>query len=146
MSFARLIDWIWDSTFRYTAALFIAIGATIMLSLTFAYVTTSRELVSFLDSLIIQESNGIVAQSKQGLLTQYEERLRQDPRRYKPAGLFTPAGTRIAGNIRQWPAGLEVEQVQNQVDIDRVDPDMEMIQPTRAVAQRMQAGNIDVIC
>jgi len=145
LSFARLIDWIWNSTFRYTAALFIAIGATIMLSLTFAYVTTSRELVSFLDSLIIQESNGIVAQSKQGLLTQYEERLRQDPRRYKPAGLFTPAGTRISGNIRQWPAGLEVDQVPIQVDIDRVDPDMQMIQPSRAVARRLADGNIVVV-
>lgn len=145
MSFARLIDWVWNSTLRYTVALFIAIGATIMLSLTFAYVTTSRELVSFLDSLIIQESDGMVAQSKEGLLTQYEERLRQDPRRYKPAGLFTSDGKRISGNIRQWPAGLEVDQKPIQVDIDRSDRDRQMIQPSRAVARRLADGNILVV-
>ncbi|MGE7371199.1 ATP-binding protein [Neorhizobium sp. NPDC001467] len=145
MFFARLTDWIWNSTFRYTVALVVAIGATVMLSLTFAYVTTSRELVSFLDSLIIQESDAMVAQSRQGLLTQYEERLRQDPRRYKPAGLFTADGKRISGNIRQWPAGLEVDQAPIQVDIDRIDPDLRMIQPSRALARRLADGNIVVV-
>ncbi len=145
MFFARLIDWVWNSTFRYTVALFIAIGATIMLSLTFAYVTTSQELVSFLDSLILQESDGMVAQSKEGLLTQYEERLRQDPRRYKPAGLFTAKGERISGSVSKWPAGLEVDQAPIQVDIDRSDQYGEMIQPSRAVARRLADGTIVVV-
>lgn len=145
MFFARLIDRIWNSTFRYTIALFVAIGATIMLSLTFAYVTTSRELVSFLDSLIIQEADEMVAQSKEGHLTQYEERLRQDPRRYKPAGLFSGAGEWLSGNVSKWPAGLEVDQPPIQVDIDRVDPDLQMIQPSRALARRLADGNILVV-
>ncbi|TWF58699.1 sensor histidine kinase [Neorhizobium alkalisoli] len=145
MSSARLIDWIWNSTFRYTVALFAAIAATIMLSLVFAYVTTSRELVSLLDGLIIQESDAIVAQSTEGPLTIYEERLRQDPRRYKPTGLFSASGERISGNIVEWPAGLEVDRAPIQVNIDRFGPDWRMIQPSRALARRLADGRIVVV-
>lgn len=145
MSSARLIDWSWNSSLRYTAALFVATAATIMLSLVFAYVNTSRELVSLLDSLIIQESDAIVNQSKEGRLTHYEERLRQDPRRYKPTGLFTAAGERISGNILQWPAGLDVDRPPIQVDIDRFGPDWKMIQPSRAVARRLANGNVVIV-
>lgn len=141
----RLIDWIWNSTLRYTAVLFVAIAATIMLSLVFAYVNTSRQLVSLLDGLIIQESDSIVAQSKDGQLTNYEERLRQDPRRYKPTGLFAASGERISGNIRQWPAGLEVDHPPIQVDIDRFGPGWQMIQPSRALVRRLANDNIVVV-
>ncbi|MGF9563003.1 ATP-binding protein [Neorhizobium sp. JUb45] len=145
MSFARLIDWVWNSTFRYTVVLFVAIAVAVMASLIFAYVNTSRELVSFLDGLIIQESDSMVAQAKEGHLTQYEERLRQDPRRYKPTGLFAPTGERISGNILRWPAGLEVDQAPIQAEIHRFGPGWKMIQPSRALARRLSDGTILVV-
>jgi signal transduction histidine kinase len=145
LSSARLIDWIWNSTFRYTVALVAAIAAIIMLSLVFAYVNTSRELVSLLDGLIINEADAIVSQSKDGQLTIYEERLRQDPRRYKPTGLFAASGARISGNIFQWPAGLEMDQAPIQVEIDRFGSDWRMIQPSRAVARRLADGKIIIV-
>nr|WP_202033750.1 ATP-binding protein [Agrobacterium larrymoorei] len=116
-----------------------------MLSLVFAYVNTSRELVSLLDGLIIQESDAIVAQSKEGHLTTYDERLRQDPRRYKPTGLFSASGERISGNVLRWPAGLEIDQAPIQVDIDRFGPGWHMVQPSRAVARRLADGKIVVV-
>lgn len=145
MSSARLTEWIWNSTLRYTVVLFVAIAAALMLGLVFAYVNTSRELVSLLDGLILQESNTIVGQSYQGRLTNYQERLRQDPRRYKPSGLFSPSRQRISGNILTWPEGLEVDQPPIQVDISRFGPDWQMVQPSRALARRLADGNIVII-
>lgn len=145
MSSARLIDWIWNSSFRYTVALFVAIAATIMLSLVFAYVNTSKELVSFLDGLIVQEADTIVLQSRDRHLTTYEERLRQDPRRYKPTGLFTASRQRVSGNILEWPAGLDVDRAPIQADIDRFGPGWRMIQPSRALARRLADGNIVIV-
>lgn len=145
MSSARLIDWIWNSTSRYTVALFAAIAATIMLSLVFAYVNTSQALVEQLDGLITQEADTIVDQSQGGQITNYHERLRQDPRRYKPTGLFSEAGVRLSGNIERWPPGLEVGRPPIYVNIDRFGPDWKMIQRSRAVARRLADGTILVV-
>lgn len=145
MSSARLIDWIWNSTSRYTVALFAAIAATIMLSLVFAYVNTSQALVEQLDGLITQEADTILDQSQGGQITNYHERLRQDPRRYKPTGLFSEAGVRLSGNIERWPSGLEVGRPPIYVDIDRFGPGWRMIQRSRAVARRLADGTILVV-
>ncbi len=140
--FARPIDWIRRSAFRYAAALFIAIALTVVLSFSFAYLQTSRELVSQLDSLVLQEADAIVSGSRSDGMQTYEERLRQDPRRVKPTGLFAQDGTRLSGNIQALPPELALDQPPIQVSIIRIDREQPMPQRARAVARRLADGNI----
>jgi signal transduction histidine kinase len=140
--FTRPIEWIWRSSFRYTAALFAAIAATIVLSFSFAYVQTSKELVSQLDSLVLQEAQTILARADAGDLTGYEERLRQDPRRVKPTGMFAADGTRISGNVDKLPPELQTDQPPIQVGIVRIDRDPPVAERARSVARRLPDGRL----
>lgn len=141
----RPLDWIWRSGLRYTAALFIAIAATIVLSLCLAYVQTSRELVSQVDALVLQEAGTILGGANAGSMATYQERVRQDPRRVKPTGLFAPDGKRLSGNVEQLPAELAIGLSPMDVTLVRIDRDVKMQQRARAVARRLADGNVVVV-
>lgn len=142
---AHPLDWIWKSAFRYTGTLFAAIATTIVFSLCFAYFQTSRELVAQLDVLVLQEADTIVAQARVGNPTAYEERLRQDPRRVKPTGLFGADGLRLSGNIERFPPDLVLDKPPQQVSVVRLDRTPPLPQRARAVARRLQSGHILVV-
>lgn len=142
---AHPLDWIWKSTFRYTGALFAAIATTIVLSLCFAYFQTSRELVSQLDVLVLLEADTIVSQARTGNMTAYEERLRQDPRRVKPTGLFAADGRRLSGNIERMPPELAPDTPPIDVTIVRIDRAPALPQRARAVVRRLDNGNSLVV-
>lgn len=145
MYFGRPIDWIWKSGFRYTGTLFAAIATTIILSLCLAYVQTSRELVSQVDGLVLHEADTILGQARAGSLDAYKERLRQDPRRVKPTGLFAADGQRLSGNIEQLPSELVFDAPPKEVPIVRIDRADPVSHNARAVARKLNDGTILVV-
>ncbi|EJT04466.1 ATP-binding protein [Rhizobium sp. CCGE 510] len=141
----RLLDWTRQTTFRYTAALFGAISLTIVVSFGIAILQTSRKLAERLDVYVMQEADGIVAQARQGNLEPYEERLRQDPRRVKPTGLFDANRKRLSGNIERWPSELNVDDLPLGVSVVRLDSVSLERQSVRAVARRLPNGNVLIV-
>lgn len=143
MYFARPIEWVRQSPFRYVVVLVSAITVTMVLSFCFAYFQTSgEELIKQLDELVLQEANVISEGAALGRMDVYDERLRQDPRRVKPTGIFAPDGRRLSGNVELFPAGLAVGQPPTQVSIVRIDQQPKRIQRARAVARLLPDGNI----
>jgi signal transduction histidine kinase len=141
--FARPIEWVRQSPFRYVAVLVTAITVTMVLSFCFAYFQTSgHELIKQLDELVLQESNVISEGAALGRMDAYQERLRQDPRRVKPTGIFAPNGHRLSGNVERFPTGLALDMPPEQVSIVRIDQEPKRTQRARAVARRLPDGTI----
>jgi signal transduction histidine kinase len=141
----RLLDWTRQTTFRYTVALFSAIALTILVSFGVTFLQTSRDLAQRLDVFVMEEADSIMAQARQGSLDGYEERLRQDPRRVKPTGLFDTDGKRLSGNIERWPSELGLNAPPKGVSLVRLDGTPLEPQSVRAVARRLPDGNVVVV-
>jgi signal transduction histidine kinase len=141
----RLLEWTRQTTFRYTLALFGAIALTILVSFGVTFLQTSRELAERLDVFVMQEADSIVAQARQGNLDGYDERIRQDPRRVKPTGLFDSDGKRLSGNIERWPSELTLDAPPKGVSVVRLDDTSRAPQSVRAVARRLPNGNVVVV-
>ncbi|WP_321378386.1 ATP-binding protein [Rhizobium sp.] len=143
MYFARPIEWVRQSRFRYVVVLVSAITVTMVLSFCFAYFqTTGRALINQLDELVLQEATVINEGAQLGRMDAYEERVRQDPRRVKPTGIFSADGHRVSGNVQQFPSGLALDMPPRQVSIVRTDQTPPRQQRARAVARHLPDGNI----
>jgi hypothetical protein len=94
---------------KRTLQIFGVIVLTILLSFGFVYYQATSYMVAQLDALVTQEANFIAGEARQGRLESFQERLRQDPRRVKPTGLFDAERNRLAGNIESLPSGLHVD-------------------------------------
>jgi hypothetical protein len=94
---------------KRTLQIFGVIALTILLSFGFVYYQATSYMVAQLDALVTQEANSIAGEARQGRLESFQERLRQDPRRVKPTGLFDAERNRLAGNIESLPSGLHVD-------------------------------------
>jgi signal transduction histidine kinase len=73
------------------------------------------------------------------------ERLSQDPRRIRLAGLFGADGSRIAGNLESLPNHLLMETPPQSVSVVRSDGQGREEQTARVVARRLQNGELLVI-
>ena len=138
----RLLEWTRQTTFRYTLALFGAIALTILVSFGVTFLQTSRELAGRLDVFVMQEADAILAQ---GNLDGYDERIRQDPRRVKPTGLFDSDGKRLSGNIERWSSELTLDAPPKGGSVVRLDDTSHAPQSVRAVARRLPNGNVVVV-
>ena len=77
-------------------------------------------------------------------LAMIEDRLRQDPRRIRVAGLFGADGRRIAGNIESLPSGL-TPNVPANAAVVRVDNRGRETQKVRLAARSLPSGEVLVI-
>jgi hypothetical protein len=100
--------------------IFSVIALTILLSFGFVYHQATSYMVAQLDALVTQEANFIAGEARQGRLEAFQERLRQDPRRVKPTGLFDAEGNRLAGNIESLPSGLHVDGAPQDTSVVRI--------------------------
>jgi signal transduction histidine kinase len=141
--FARPIEWVRQSAFRYVVVLLTAITVTIGLSFGFAYFQTSgNELIKQIDDLVLQEAAVISEGAGLGQMNAYEERVRQDPRRVKPTAIFSTDGHRLSGNVDKLPPGMEIGAPPQRVSIIRTDQVPRHVQNARAVLRLLPDGNI----
>src|SRR5207245_838589 len=99
----HLPDFARTTTFRWTLAFAGAFVLCTLLLFGFVYWQTAAYMTSRLDGLLTQELSVIAAAAPERRLAQIEDRLRQDPRRIRIAGLFGANGHRIAGNLESLP-------------------------------------------
>src|SRR5580700_10082817 len=102
-SSVRLAEFVRTTTFRWTLAVAGAFVLCTLLLFGFVYLQTAAYMTSTFDDLIIGELRIIAADTPERRLEQINERLRNDPRRVRIAGLFGANGQRIAGNMESLP-------------------------------------------
>lgn len=138
----RLPDFVRTTTFRWTAG---ASVACIVLFSGFVYWQTAAYMTARIDGAITEEVRAIAAEPPERRLEAIEDRLGQDPRRIKLAGLFRADGSRIAGNLESRPGGLKANAPAQNAAVARVDPAGYETQTIRAVARRLPNGELLVI-
>lgn len=102
-------------------------------------------MLAKMDASITEEVLAIAGDPPDRQLNAIDDRVSQDPRRIKLAGLFSPDGHRIAGNLESLPSDLKVDapvQTATVVRIDQRSHDKEMV---RAIARRLPNGKVLVI-
>jgi hypothetical protein len=101
----QLPDFVRTTTFRWTAGAF---AVCILLFSAFVYWEAAQYMLAKTDAALNEESLAIAADTPDRQLDAIDDRLRQDPRRIRLAGLFRPDGHRIVGNLENLPHGLEI--------------------------------------
>lgn len=95
--------------------------------------------------MITVELETIAALSPERRLEAIDEKLRQDPRGVQLAALFAADGRRIAGNLESLPPRLEIDATAQGADVIRTDKNGRKLLTVRAIAQRMQNGDVLIV-
>ncbi len=140
--FVKLPDFVRTTTFRWIS---IAFAACILLFSAFVYWEAAAYMLARTDAAIVEESLVIAADTPDRQLNAIEDRLSEDPRRIKLAGLFGPDGHRIAGNLKNLPDGLAVDATVQNAQVVRVDQRGQEEMDVRAIARSLPNGNVLVI-
>jgi signal transduction histidine kinase len=138
----NLPDFVRTTTFRWTS---IAFAVCILLFSAFVYWEAAAYMLARMDAAITEESLVIAADTPNRQLEAIDDRLREDPRRIKLAGLFGADGHRIAGNLESLPAGLTVSATVQTAKIVRIDQRGREAMTVRAIARGLPNGNVLVI-
>jgi signal transduction histidine kinase len=140
--FVNLPDFVRTTTFRWTS---IAFAVCILLFSAFVYWEAAAYMLARVDAAITEESLVLAADPTERQLNAIDDRLREDPRRTKLAGLFGAHGHRIAGNVEDLPPGLTVNGTVQTVQAIRIDQRGHEAMTVRAIARGLPNGNVLVI-
>jgi signal transduction histidine kinase len=107
----------------------------------FIYWQTDQYLISRSDKMVARQLNIIAALPGERRLDAIDEHLRQDSRGVQYAGLFAADGSRITGNLEQFPLGLKMNESVQSLSIVRTLPAGRETHVIRAIARRMPNGD-----
>jgi signal transduction histidine kinase len=138
----KLPDFVRTTIFRWTS---VAFAACMLLFSAFVYWEAAADMLARMDAAIVEESLVIAADAPGRQLNAIEDRLSEDPRRIKLAGLFGADGHRIAGNLESVPQGLAVNATVQNAQVVRVDQRGHEAMGVRAIARSLPNGNVLVI-
>jgi len=138
----HLPDFVRTTTFRWTASAF---ACCILLFSAFVYWEAAAYMLTKIDASITEEILAIAGDPPDRQLSAIDDRLSQDPRRIKLAGLFGPDGHRIAGNLESLPSGLNVDAPVQTAAVVRIDQRGHEKETVRAIARRLPSGKVLVI-
>jgi signal transduction histidine kinase len=144
-SSVRLPELIRTTTFRWTLAAAGALAFCILLMFGFVYWQTAAYMTARVDGILVGESAMIAGDAPERRLKAIHERLSQDPRRIRLAGLFGADGSRIAGNLESLPDHLPTDTPPQRVSVVRIDGQGREEQSARAVARLLPNGEVLVI-
>jgi signal transduction histidine kinase len=139
----RLPDLLRTSAFRHSVLF--ALGSALSSSILFAFIywqtaVYERQRIS---SLLVEEVAVVAAEPEEQLRRAVASRLESDIHRVAFAGLFSPEGQRIAGNLEAIPADLDVDRTVRAVGIERTDGPLH--KRILAIAVQVQNGDVLVI-
>src|ERR1700737_1469513 len=138
----QLPDFVRTTTFRWTGSAF---AVCIVLFCALVYWEAAGYMLAKTDAALNEESLAIAADPPARQLNAIDDRLSQDPRHIKLAGLFGADGHRIAGNLESMPHDLKIDApVQNAAAI-RIDQKGPEEMTVRAIARGLPNGNVLVI-
>jgi signal transduction histidine kinase len=138
----KLPDFVRTTTFRWIS---IAFALCILLFSAFVYWEAATYMVARMDAAIAEESAAIASDTPDRRLNAIQDRLSEDPRRIKLAGLFAADGHPIAGNLERLPQQLAVNATVQTVHVVRVDQRGRELMTVRAIARTLPNGDVLVI-
>lgn len=138
----QLPDFVRTTIFRWTASAF---AVCIVLFSAFVYWEAADYMLAKTDAALTEECLAIAGDSPDRQLNAIDDRLSQDPRRIRLAGLFGPDGHRIAGNLERLPPGLKVGALVQSAAAIRIDQRGAEKMTVRAIARRLPNGNLLVV-
>src|ERR1700722_15883940 len=138
----KLPDFVRTTTFRWISIAFVV---CILLFSAFVYWEAATYMLARMDGVIAEDSLVIASDPPDRRLISIEDRLSEDPRRIKLAGLFSADGQRIGGNLESWPAGLAVNATVQTAKVIRVDQRGHEAMTVRAIARALPNGDVLVI-
>ena len=141
----RLPEFLRTTTFRWTLLVAGTFTLCTLLMFGFVYWQVAEFVTSRVDDVINSDADVIKSHPGQPVLDGINDRLRQDPRRLKLAGLFSADGTWIAGNVESLPEDLEPDAPAHTISLVRIDNRGRETQDVRGVARRLGNGEILVI-
>jgi signal transduction histidine kinase len=142
MRHLRLIQ---SNTFRWASVVAGVFAVFIIALFGFIYWQIDGYLVTRSDRMVTTQINYIAALPPGRRLDAIDDHLRQDSRGVQFAGLFGGDGRRIAGNMEHLPSGLDIDAAVQSVKIARMDQPDRGDQVVRAIARRMQNGDVLVV-
>ena len=134
-----LPDFARTTTFRSTLAIAGAFVLCTLVLFGFVYWQTAAYMTSSFDALITGELHIIAGELPERQLAHINERLDNDPRRVRIAGLFGADGHRIAGNLESLPGGL-TPNVSADAVVVRVDNQGRETVKVRLATERLPDG------
>jgi signal transduction histidine kinase len=134
-----------SNTFRWASATAGVFAVFVFVLFGFIYLKIDDYLVTRTDRVIAVQTDYIATLPPERRLDAITDHLREDSRGVQFAGLFGADGHRIAGNIAKLPAGLKVDAPPQSGKIVRMDQADRGEQTVRAIARRMQNGDVLVI-
>jgi signal transduction histidine kinase len=137
----RLPDLIRTTIFRWTLAVAGAFVLGTLVLFGFVYWQTAAYMTSSIDSLLTGEVRLIAAEVPDRRLERIDNRLRDDPRRIRIAGLFGADGHRIAGNMASLPGALAPD-VPTDAVVVRLDGEERETQKVRLIAHPLPGGDV----
>jgi signal transduction histidine kinase len=141
----RLPEFIRTTTFRWTLVVSGAFALCILLMFGFVYWQTAAYMTGRVDNTIARDADAMARDAPERWREEIDERLRQDPRRIRLAGLFGADGTPIAGNLESLPDQLVVDSAPQTVSVVRIDNRGREAQTVRAIARQLRTGEILVL-
>jgi signal transduction histidine kinase len=141
----RQPQFIRSNTFHWAFIVAGVFAVFIIVLFGFIYWQIDDYLTARSDRVITAQLDGIAALPPERRLEAIDERLRQDPRGVQLAAVFAADGHRISGNLESLPPDLRIDAEAQGADIIRTDRNGREHQTVRAIARRMQNGDVLVL-
>ena len=138
----RQLQFIRSNTFRWAAAVAAVFALFMIVLFGFIYWKIDGYLIARSDRMIAQQLNFMAALPRDRRAAAISDHLGQDSRGVQYAGLFDPAGNRLAGNLRELPRDFTVDgaaQAARVVPVGGGDPLI------RAIGRRLENGDVLVL-
>jgi signal transduction histidine kinase len=135
------VDFMRSNTFRWASAVAGVLAAFVIVLFGFIYWKIDHYLIARSDRMIAQQIGFLAQLPDERRINAIEDHLGEDSRGVQFAGLFGPAGNRLAGNVERLPEQLEIGAPVHTVRVARAER-KELGDPLiRAIGQHLSNGD-----
>jgi signal transduction histidine kinase len=134
-----------SNTFHWAFLVAAVFAIFVIVLFGFIYWKTDDYLTARSDGVITAQLNAIAGLSPGRRIEAIDEHLKTDLRGVQVAAAFGADGRRIAGNIDSLPPRLEIDAPAQSADVGRIDRDGRQYQFVRAIAKRLDNGDVLII-
>lgn len=131
-----------SNTFRWAAAVAVVFAIFMIAVFGFIYWKIDGYLISRSDRMIAQQLNFMAALPRDRRADAIADHLAQDSRGVQYAGLFDPAGNRLAGNLKEVPHGFRIDGGAQAAKASRIGQSPSGDPLIRAVGRRLDNGDV----